>query len=213
MTRSMASFLSCCTRRLWLLALATSPAACSEDTPARAPGAAAPAYEIVAAAPSTPNVSLKPSSSKIAPTPGTVLRETELKDKPFVDAKTVTKLAPGTALAILDREGGWLRVNAGGKQGWVRLLHVSTQPPGSGSGSAKEIESAAKIATGRAGAGNVVATSGIRGLNEEQLKTAKPAPEELKKLESYSVSADQARQYARQHKLQARKIDYPPTPQ
>lgn len=197
---------------IWSLAVGLSPAACSDDAQNRSAGVK-PSPQIVAAAPATPNASLKPSTAKIAPTPGVVQRETELKDKPFLDAKTLKKLPPQTSVAILDRQGGWLYVNAGGQHGWVRLLHVSTQPPGARSGSAQEIESAAKIATGRSGGGNVVATSGIRGLSEEQLRSAKPAPEELKKLESYGVSPEQAKQYARNHKLEVRRIDYPPMPQ
>ncbi len=141
----------------------------------------------------------------MAPTSGTVLRETELKDKPFVDAGTVRKLPPNTALVIVDRQSGWLRVSVAGQQGWVRLLHVSSGPPGSGA-SQQELESFAKLATGRAGTGNVVATTGIRGLDEEQLKTAQPDPEELEKLESYGVTRQQAAEYARRHKLEARKV-------
>ncbi len=196
LARSVRCLLCCC-------AVGLSPLACSNDD--------GRPQKLAAAAPPAPNASLKPATTKMAPTPGTVLRATELKDKPFVDAKTIKKLAPQTSVAVLDRQGGWLQVNAGGQVGWVRLLHVSTQPPGRG-GSAREIESAAKIATGRAGSGNIVATSGIRGLNEEQLKNAKPAPEELTKLESYGVSPEQAKDYARKHKLEARKIDYPPEP-
>ena len=149
---------------------------------------------------------------KMAPTPGAVLRDTELKDKPFVDAKTLKRLSKGASVTIVDRDGGWLKVAAAGQQGWVRLLHVSSQSSGSQAGGARDLESSAKIATGRAGSGNVVATTGIRGLNEEQLSTAKPNPEELKKLDGYTVSKEQAAEYALKQKLARRDVPYLPEP-
>lgn len=152
-----------------------------------------------------------PAVAKMAPTPGTVVRATELKDKPAVDAKTLKQLAAKTALTVVDRQGGWLRVTAQGQQGWVRLLHVSTQPPGAG-GKISDLDAAKRIATGRAGSGNIVATSGIRGLNEEQLRTAAANPEELKKLDSYAATDAQASEYARKHGLAARRVEAPAAP-
>lgn len=175
-----------------------APAAPTPAAPSK-PGGAAPAARSGATATQAAN------ATAMAPTPGTVLRETELKDKPFTDAKTLRKLAPQTALVIVDRQAGWLRVSVSSQQGWVRLLHVSSGPSGSAA-SQQELESFAKLATGRAGSGNVVATTGIRGLDEEQLKTAKANPEELKKLEAYGVTKEQAAEYARRHKLEARKV-------
>lgn len=151
--------------------------------------------------------------TKMAPTPATVVRATELKDKPAVEAKTVKKLAAQSAVTVVDRQGGWLRVTAQGQQGWVRLLHVSTQPAGARGGAGQDVEAAKRIATGRAGSGNIVATSGIRGLNEEQLRTAAPNPAELQKLDGYVATDAQASEYARKHKLAARRIDYPRAPQ
>jgi hypothetical protein len=150
------------------------------------------------------------SAPKPVPTPGTVRRDTELKEKPFVDAKTLKRLPSGSKVTVADRDGGWLRVSVGNQQGWVRLLHVSTQP--AAADGSKELKSATKIATGRAGSGNVVATTGIRGLNEAQLSAAKPNPEELKKLDGYVVTKEQAAEYARQHKHTRRDVPYPPEP-
>lgn len=196
----------------WVIAVAL-PIACSNEEPPRSPaGPDKPAAQAPGTSTATESASAAHAApAKMAPTPGTVLRETELKDKPLLDAKTLKKLPAKTGVTVVDRQGGWLRVDAGGQQGWVRLLHVSTQPAGR-AGTAAEIESAKKIATGRSGGGNVVATTGIRGLSEEQLRTAKPAPEELKKLERYAATVEQAREYARKHTLEARQIPYPPGP-
>lgn len=151
------------------------------------------------------------NAARMAPTPATVLRATELKDKPFIDAKTLQRLPAQTRVTVIDRSGGWLKVARDDRQGWVRLLHVSSQPSASG-GTAQELESVAKMATGRGGSGNIVNTTGIRGLSEEQLRAAKPSPAELQRLESYGVEKERAAAYARQHKLERRQVAQLPEP-
>lgn len=200
--------------------LRTSPllvlllAACGNEPEHRADGNAQVAATSSGAMSAQAVTANKPANppAKMAPTPATVIKDTELKEKPFVDAKTIKRLPARTPVAIVDRSGGWLKVTSGGQQGWVRLLHVSSQPTAASASSAKELESAAKMATGRAGTGNIVSTTGIRGLNEEQLSKAKPNPEELKRLESYTVSKEQAAAYARTNKLERRQIPYLPAP-
>ena len=56
-------------------------------------------------------------------------------------------------------------------------------------------------ASGRAGTGQVVSTTGIRGLSEEELKAAKFNESEVKTLEGYTLSADEGRQFANAGKL------------
>lgn len=202
----------------FVLLLALAAAGCGSDdrepeqrsqAPATAPPAAA-ANEPRAAAPAA----AKPAGAvaKMAPTPATVIRDTELKEKPFVDAKTLKRLPARSPVTIVDRNGGWLKVTVGGEQGWVRLLHVSSQPSAGSADAARELEAAAKIATGRAGSGNIVSTTGIRGLSEEQLRAAKPNPEELQRLERYGATPEQAAAYAGAHKLERRQIPYLPEP-
>ncbi|MBI3897674.1 MAG: SH3 domain-containing protein [Gammaproteobacteria bacterium] len=159
----------------------------------------------VHAATSTPKAT---ATTKMAPTPGTTRRETEFKDKPAIDAKTLKRLPANAPLTIIDRSGGWYKVLSAGRPGWVRLLHVSSQP--AHGGNAQDLEAVAKLATGRAGSGNIVSTTGIRGLNEEQLRTAQPNPEELKKLESYTASKEQAADYARKQRLARHDVPYLP---
>lgn len=144
----------------------------------------------------------------MAPTPGTVTRDTELKAKPFIDAPTVAALTARSTVTILERRGGWLRVTSGKTEGWVRLLHVSSQPAGGRASTAQELETAARVATGRAGTGNIAVTTGIRGLTEEQLRQAQASPEQVEQLERHAVDAAQASAYAAAHGLERRKISY-----
>jgi hypothetical protein len=178
----------------------------TESKPASASGSTAARTETTAAAPAAA------AETAMAPTPGTTTRDTELKDKPFIDATTLKTLPAKTAVTLVDRSGGWYKIVTGGQQGWVRLLHVSSQPGGASASSKQELEAAAKLVTGRAGGGNIVSTTGIRGLSEEQLRKAQPSPAELQRLDSYAASPEQASVYAHAQKLERRQVAQLPAP-
>ena len=141
---------------------------------------------------------------------GSMLKADELKVEPFRDAKTVKKLTAGEKVEIVSKDGGWLKVKAGKSSGWVRMLSVRK-------GDAKQKSSNASgllaLASGRAATGKVVATTGIRGLNEEELKAARFNAEELQLAESYAVNKTDAQLFAAQGKLVPRQFDYLPAAQ
>jgi hypothetical protein len=104
-------------------------------------------------------------------------------------------------------------VTSGDARGWVRLLHVSTQPSARTSSAREELEAAASVATGRAGSGNIAVTTGIRGLDEEQLREAQPNTEELERLESFGAQPADAQNHAKRRGLERRQVSYPSPPQ
>lgn len=138
---------------------------------------------------------------------GTALKADEIKAEPFRDAKTVGKLVTGDKLEILGKDGGWYKVKSAKGSGYVRMLSVRKGSVRKGSGDTSGLLG---LASGRAGTGKVVSTTGIRGLNEEELKAAKFNEKELKLAESYGVSRAEAQKFAAQGKLVARKFDYLP---
>ena len=140
---------------------------------------------------------------------GTALKADDLKTEPFRDAKTVAKLATGDKVDILKKDGGWLQVNSAKGKGWVRMLSIRKGDARKGGSDASGVLA---LASGRAGTGKVVATTGIRGLNEEELKAAKFNEEELKRAESYASSKPEASRFAASGKLAARPFDYLPAP-
>ncbi len=121
---------------------------------------------------------------------GTVLKADILRVEPFADAKTTGNLNKNDAVDILSKKGAWLQVKSKSASGWVRILSVKR---GGASASGSNI---ADIASGRAGTGKVVATTGIRGLSAEELKAAKFNEDEMKKMESHAVSASDAQKFA-----------------
>ena len=141
---------------------------------------------------------------------GTALKGDDLKAEPFRDAKTVAALAAGDKVDILKKDGGWLQVNSAKGKGWVRMLSIRKGDARKGGGDASGLLA---LSSGRAGTGKVVATTGIRGLSEEELKAAKFNEEELKRAEFYASSKSEAARFAAQGKLAARPFDYLPAPE
>jgi hypothetical protein len=141
---------------------------------------------------------------------GTALKADAIKKEPFSDAKTVATLAVGDKVNILKKNGGWLSVKSTKGNGWVRMLSIRRGEAKKGKGVA---ESFMGLASGRAGTGKVVATTGIRGLSEEELKSAKFDADELNLAESFMTTRAEAQSFANQGKLKPRSLDYLPLPQ
>jgi len=62
------------------------------------------------------------------------------------------------------------------------------------------------------GTGQIVATAGIRGLDEEKLKAARFDAAQVTQLESLAVSAGAARNFAARGGLRSRPVAYLPDP-
>jgi hypothetical protein len=188
---------------------AQEPAPPVPTTPASATAASpAPAPDPTTAVPTAPAPTAAQQPA-FAPTPATVVRETELKTQPSLDARTLATLPVRTAVTIIDRRDGWFEVVREETRGWVRLLHVSSQPPGTHGPIPPELERAAHIATGRAGGGNIVVTTGTRGLTVEELRQAGSNFEELRRMETLGADPARAEDYAREHCLKRRSVPYP----
>lgn len=136
-----------------------------------------------------------------------VTTATQLRATPSLNSMVVQQLPIGAPLQAVQTQGGWLKVQSGQHQGWVRMSHVKSMSaagpaPATGGGNAL-----AGLFTGSSSA--PTATTGTRGLTQEQLANAQPAPQEVQQLERYVVKAGDAQQFARGGKLSAVKIaDY-----
>jgi len=139
---------------------------------------------------------------------GTALKADSLRAEPYADAKTTGNFARGDKLEILSKQGAWLKVKTARATGWVRLLSVKRGDLAKSNGAAGVLD----LASGRAGTGQVVATTGVRGLSEEDLKAAKFNEAEIKALEANTVSVEQGQQFASAAGLNALKLPYLPKP-
>jgi hypothetical protein len=147
------------------------------------------------------------SGIALAAEAGAMSKADDMKAEPFRDAKSVKALAVGEKLDILSKEGGWFKVKAGKATGWVHMLSVRKGDAKKGTDNASGLLA---LSSGRAGTGKVVATTGVRGLNEEELKAATFNEAELQRAEANASSKADAATFAKQGKLVARSFDYLP---
>lgn len=147
------------------------------------------------------------AGTALAAETGSALKDSEIRAEPYRDAKQVGSLASGDKVEILRREGGWYEIKTTKASGWVRMLNIRRGDPAKRSIDAQGI---AGLATGRSGTGQVVATTGIRGLTEEELKKAKFNESELKKVESFTVTPKDLRTFAAEGSLVEKKVNYLP---
>jgi SH3 domain-containing protein len=140
--------------------------------------------------------------------PAVTLRATELRKEPASDAAKVADLGANAPVEALERSAGWVRVRAAsGAEGWVKLLALRY----TGTGDAKKGDSGFQqmISAARTGSSGTQVTTGVRGLDEEQMATARPNAAELKKLESYAATKDASSSFAQGGNLQAQRVEYP----
>jgi len=152
------------------------------------------------------------TTSSFASSSGFALRQCMVMEEPYRDANEIASLDKGDSLEILKRKGGWLKISTGDIQGWVRMFYIKRGEEDNKPSAGTEVSGALGLATGRAGSGNVVATTGIRGLDEENLKEAEFNAEELKKLKAFYATNERAEAFAKKAKLVQRKVALLPAP-
>jgi hypothetical protein len=140
--------------------------------------------------------------------PAPVVRTTELKKSPATDAPTVAELAPTTLVDALERRGGWTRIKAQAGEGWVKMLALRYGATGPGRRSGDSgLSQLFNVA--RTGSSGTQVTTGVRGLDAEQIANAAPNAVELKKMQGFAASADAAAKFAAQGKLKPVAVEEP----
>lgn len=134
---------------------------------------------------------------------GTLLRDSELRAKPFGDAEVVAELQAKAAVEIVSRQGAWAQVKSGAQSGWVRLLNVRT-----GSGQRGEAGVGALASVFRTGSSGTTVTTGVKGLSEEKLNNAAPDAAEAQRLSQYRETEAGARSFAKAGKLAAQDVPF-----
>jgi len=173
-------------RWLWLTVLVLGAAAFGQAQPATVDGAAARGERLMLA------------------------RDDTLRQEPLATARAVANLRAGHNLTGFERKGFWRRVEGlRGQVGWVRLSSLRSP-------SARPMETGlAALSTGREASGNVVLTSGTRGvakrqkpLTAEVLLAATPSQTELSRLLQSLPDPQAAVDFAAAGQLQTRSLRY-----
>jgi len=140
--------------------------------------------------------------------PATLVRATELKQAPASDAETLAALEENAAVETAERRGGWIQVKTdAGATGWVKFLALRFS--GSGSGKAGDSGVSQLFNVARGGTSGSQVTTGVRGLDAEDISTAQPNAAAVQRMDSFAVSADEAGRFAADGPLQAQRVDYP----
>ena len=109
------------------------------------------------------------------------VRQTDMKAKPFTDANTIASVAERSRVDVLKRETSWIEINSGPNTGWVRMLSLRFEPAAAAAG-ANASPNLFRSALEK-GSGGSVATTGVRGLKEEQLTNPRPNPAALQQMQ------------------------------
>mgnify|MGYP002636391958 FL=1 len=102
-----------------------------------------------------------------AETAATARKNTTIYSAPDKKSESVAKIKKGAELSLGERQGLWYVVEAP-QSGYVKMTEVAVATGGKSIG----LES---LASGRSGAGNSVAATGVRGLDAEAVVTGDPA--------------------------------------
>ena len=137
--------------------------------------------------------------------PGIVIKASELRSAPMLDASVSGKLAEKSRVDILSSKGGWMEVKtAEGKSGWVRLMNVEPVE-GKGGSSGKGLAAFGNVA--RTGSTSTTAATGVKGISKEDLAGAKANFDEVAKLDRYRASTADGQQHARTAGLKAQSVE------
>lgn len=153
------------------------------------------------------------TTGAVAKEAGVVRAQVDLMAAPYSDAKKAGNLPAHTRVDVLQRRGAWLQVSTADKNGWVKLhqVRIGDGPEKQGSLGIGALWNVGQ--TGRSGTQGIVATTGIRGMSAEQLKDAKPNPDEVEKLNQYAANDAQARELAAVAGLKEKEVGYLPKPE
>lgn len=163
---------------------------------------------------------------------GLVLRAGDLLAQPFIDAAKSGPIAANQPVTVLARRGAWVQVDAGdGRTGWVRALNLRLQGAGTpapqvaaaapgqqrgasgqgrGNGRANLNALTNPAAALRSGSSGRTVTTGVKGLDEEDIKNASPDYAQVQELALLGVDPADGQAMATEANLKENKVNYLP---
>lgn len=125
--------------------------------------------------------------------------EQELKETPSIKGNVVGKAAKGN-VEVVDKKGFWVKVKNDSIEGWTKLNNVEISKDSN--------FSLSSLNTGREGSGNIVSTSGVRGLDGEDITSAQPDLIEFEKLQALKVDKSIGNNFKKNTGLSTKKIEF-----
>ena len=165
-------------------------------------------------------------SPLLAAEEGMIVRLAKVYPKASSAVKSTARIAAGTQVNILKRKGGWKKIYSEEKSltGWVRSYQVregyyakpetTVETKEDDRGFLSGLASFSRKASGFFGGGKTsagsadVATIGIRGLSEEEIKNAKPDLIELEKMQGFGSNKSRMAGFVSAGSLSALKVKH-----
>ena len=145
------------------------------------------------------------------------IRAGDLKQQPFIDAANAGSVAANQAVSVVTRQGGWVRVESNGQNGWMRMLNVRLEvaqaAPGTNtSTSAPRSVSRSNLTSPTSllhtGSSGKTVTTGVKGLDESNIRNSTPDLAQVAELETLAVDASNAATNATSSGLQEQSVEY-----
>lgn len=133
-----------------------------------------------------------------------VIRAGDLMAQPFIDAAKIGPVAADQPVVIVERRGGWANVQANGRTGWLRVLNLR-MAPGTSMVAGRSSRPVAQLRTGSSGR---TVTTGVKGLDDEDIGKAQFDPEQLARLSALALPESAARDAAARKRLTENKLNY-----
>src|SRR5438105_1149229 len=103
-----------------------------------------------------------------------------------------------------------MKVESQAASGWVRMLSIRMASTGESASGDSGIKSLFNVA--RTGSSGTAVATGVRGLDKEQIKNARPNPAELEKLSGFRAAKGEAERFAGgKPALKPQSVEYLPT--
>lgn len=145
---------------------------------------------------------LVPLSPAEAAERGLIIRAGEMVSEPFIDAAKAGPVTANQPVTILEKRGGWTNVESGGRKGWVRTLNIRLEA------GARPAGSTGQVASLRTGSSGRTVTTGVKGLDENDIRNATPDMAQVAQLSSLAVSPAEAQANAAQSGLHQQQVAY-----
>lgn len=135
------------------------------------------------------------------------VRATDVKEQPFSDAKTLSRLSENSKIEVLARKGSWMQVSATGVNGWVKMLSLRFESHGPGPANDNSgLKSVYNLAT--TGSSGSTVTTATRSLDEKKFTKTTANPQALASMRSFAVTKADAQKFAKLEKLNEQSMAY-----
>ena len=136
-----------------------------------------------------------------------VEKDSDLRREASPGAQVVGKVAKGANGEVIDKNGVWVNLKTPDAAGWLFSFNVRFASAGAGGGGDTGAGVMNRLAGPRTNV-NVTSTLGARGLDKDSLRNGTFNAEQMKLLDSYSLSKDAAQDGARKAGLEPEQVAY-----